>query len=198
MYEQSKAAKRRFNDGAFHSRYFVGTGLDIGGGPDPLGQYRGIFQGMGEVATWEYTDGDAQYMAGVPDASYDFLHASHCLEHMRDPREALANWIRVLRPGGFLIVTVPDEDLYEHGLWPSPFNSDHKWSFTLCKAGASMPSSINMVDLAKQLCADVELERLLLVRDSFREHLGAADQTMTPVAECAIEAIWRKRGGGAR
>ena len=36
-YEQSKAAKRRFDDGAFQSRYFVGRGIDIGGGPDPLG-----------------------------------------------------------------------------------------------------------------------------------------------------------------
>lgn len=196
MYEQSKAAKRRFSDGGFHSRYFVGKGLDIGGGPDPLGQYRGIFAGMGEVDTWEYDEhGDAQYMAGVAEASYDFLHASHCLEHMRDVREALRNWTRVVRPGGHLVITVPDEDLYERGEWPSRFNSDHKWSFTLCKPASRMPKSINMVDLARELSADLELERLWLVRDFFREWLPAeADQTMTPVAECAIEVIWRRRG----
>ena len=38
MWEQSKAAKRRFHDGAFHSRYFVGNGIDIGGKADPLAQ----------------------------------------------------------------------------------------------------------------------------------------------------------------
>ena len=32
MKEQSKAAKRRFNDGYFHSRYFVGNGIDKKGG----------------------------------------------------------------------------------------------------------------------------------------------------------------------
>ena len=34
MWEQSKAAKRRFYDGLFHARYFVGRGIDIGGGPE--------------------------------------------------------------------------------------------------------------------------------------------------------------------
>jgi hypothetical protein len=38
MFEQSKAAKRRFQIGAFHQRYFVGHGIDIGGRPDPLAQ----------------------------------------------------------------------------------------------------------------------------------------------------------------
>jgi hypothetical protein len=46
IWEQSKAAKRRYNDGAFLSRYFVGRGLDIGGKPDPLAQYVGIFPRM--------------------------------------------------------------------------------------------------------------------------------------------------------
>ena len=30
---------------------------------------------------------------------------------MRDPATALANWFRTVKPGGHLIVTVPDEDL---------------------------------------------------------------------------------------
>jgi SAM-dependent methyltransferase len=194
MHEQSKAAKRRFSDGAFHSRYFVGSGIDIGGAPDPLSQYRGMFHAMGEVRVWDFADGDAQYMPGVPDASFDFVHSSHCLEHMRDVREALRNWIRIVRPGGFLIVTIPDEDLYEQGAWPSRFNNDHKWSFTICKAASAMPQSINVVDLVREFCGQLELERLVLVRDFFREWLeSGVDQTLTPVAECAIEVIWRRR-----
>jgi SAM-dependent methyltransferase len=193
--EQSKAAKRRYDDGAFHSRYFVGHGIDIGGKPDPLGQYVGVFARMQSVRTWDLDDGDAQSLAGVADDSLDFVHSSHCLEHMVDVAEAMWNWIRVLKPAGYIIVTVPDEDLYEQGNWPSRFNTDHKWTFTLAKTSSWSPRSINVIDLAKT-CADrLELERLVLHRDFYRAGLQerSADQTLTPVAECAIEMISRKR-----
>lgn len=194
MHEQSKAAKRRFSDGAFHTRYFVGKGVDIGGKPDPLEQYSGIFPRMASVRTWDLGDGDAQLMAGVADGTFDFVHSSHCLEHMRDVRAALLNWIRIVKPGGFLVVTVPDEDLYEQGQWPSRFNRDHKWSFTIMKPHSALPKSINVLDLLGELAHLVEVERVVLLRDFFREALvGKSDQTLTPVAECAIEFILRKR-----
>jgi len=195
MWEQSKAAKRRFSDGLFHNRYFVGEGIDIGGKPDPLHQFRGVFPMMREVRTWDLEDGDAQYMEGVPDDRYDFVHSSHCLEHMVDVRTALGHWTRILKPGGYLIVTVPDEDLYEHGEWPSRYNADHKWSFTICKRSSPMPNSINVVDLVKDFADRLELERLQLVTDFFRTWLPPdTDQSMTLATECGIEVIWRKRG----
>lgn len=197
MWEQSKAAKRRFNDGLFHSRYFVGHGIDIGGEPDPLAQYVGVFPLMQQVDTWDVENGDAQVMDGVPDGRFDFVHSSHCLEHMVDVKTALRNWTRIVRPGGYLIVTVPDEDLYERGEWPSTYNADHKWSFTVCKRASHMPKSINVVDLVTEFSESLELERLLLVRDFFRSSLPReVDQSMTPVAECCIEIIWRKRPPG--
>lgn len=197
MWEQSKASKRRFHDGAFHSRYFVGNGIDIGGKPDPLGQYSGVFRSMGSVRTWDLEDGDAQMMASVADNTFDFVHSSHCLEHMVDVQVALKNWARILKPGGFLIVTVPDEDLYEQGAWPSRFNPDHKWTFTMAKVASWSPKSLNMVDLAKTVSDTLELERLVRQVDFFRPQLSTGgklvDQTMTPVAECSIEAVWQKR-----
>lgn len=194
MFEQSKAAKRRFNDGAFHSRYFVGKGIDIGGAPDPLAQYTEMFLGMEEVHTWDLEDGDAQFMAGVPNDFFDFVHSSHCLEHMVDVRTALSNWIRILKPGGYLIISVPDEYLYEHCCWPSRFNLDHKWSFTLCEPTPTLPRSINVLDLAKEFSEVLKLERLVLQKDFYREMADdEMDQTLTPVAECAIEMIWLKR-----
>jgi hypothetical protein len=42
---------------------------------------------------------------------------------------------------------VPDEDLYEQGVWPSIFNDDHKHTFTIRKAKSWSPKSINVVDL---------------------------------------------------
>ena len=44
MFEQSKAAKRRFDDGNFHNRYFIGKGIDIGCGDDNLGRLRHVFE----------------------------------------------------------------------------------------------------------------------------------------------------------
>jgi len=61
----------------------------------------------------------SQDLAKHADGSFDFLHSSHCLEHVREPATALRNWIRVVRKFGHIVVMVPDEDMYEQGVWPS-------------------------------------------------------------------------------
>jgi len=105
MFEQSKAAKRRFNDGNFHSAYFVGDGLDVGAGSDSLEKVMSSFIGIDSITSWDIENGDAQYLQTIPDNSFDFVHSSHCLEHMIDVPVALSNWLRVLKPEGYLIVT---------------------------------------------------------------------------------------------
>jgi SAM-dependent methyltransferase len=70
---------------------------------------------------------------------------------MIDPRKALKEWWELVKEGGHLIVLVPDEDLYEQGEFPSRFNTDHKWTFTLAKASSWSPVSINLLNLAKTL-----------------------------------------------
>lgn len=192
--EQSKAAKRRFNIGAFHSRYFVGDGIDVGGKPDPLDNYSGIFAKMRSCRTWDLEDGDAMLLEGVPDNSYDFLHSSHCLEHMEDVKVGLFNWIRVVKPGGHLIISVPDEDMYEKGEWPSKFNPDHKWTFTVCKRKSWSPKSINIVDLVKEFCDIARTESIQVQRDFFMDWIKEKkfDQTQMPPVECCIEFILMK------
>jgi len=134
MKECTKAFVRRAADINFTARYFVGDGVDIGGAPDPLTLYAQFFPRMGKVRIWDLADGDAQLMASVADDSFDFVHSSHCLEHLVDPAVGLHNWFRILKPGGHLVVIVPDEDLYEQGVFPSTYNSDHKWTFTVSKS----------------------------------------------------------------
>jgi len=41
------------------------------------------------------------------DASFDVLIAHHLLDHVADDREVLAEFARVLRPGGFALIAVP-------------------------------------------------------------------------------------------
>ena len=42
------------------------------------------------------------------DESIDFVIANHMLEHVEDPIAALHTFLRVLRPGGILFLTLPD------------------------------------------------------------------------------------------
>lgn len=193
MKECSKSIPRRLGDPNFTARYFVGRGLDIGGKPDPLILYQELFVRITSVRTWDREDGDAQFLAGVRDGEFDFVHSSHCLEHLNDPREGLFNWFRVVKPGGHLIVTVPDEDLYEQGVFPSTFNKDHKWSFTIMKARSWSERSINLLPLIADLGADAELVKLELLTSTYRFSLPRYDQTLSPIGECGIEFVVRKR-----
>lgn len=187
--------QRRVQDSRFATRYFRGYGLDVGGGGDSLALYREFFPLIKGVFVYDRPHGDAQLLANVPDDTFDFLYSSHCLEHLRDPAEALANWLRVVRPGGYLVINVPDEDLYEQGNWPSHFNSDHKLTFTIAKPASWSPVSINVLDLLSPLRAQAELVSLQLMDHGYR-HTSlprGIDQTRTPMAECAIEFVLRKR-----
>jgi SAM-dependent methyltransferase len=191
--ECSKSIARRLADPSFISRYFTGDGLDIGGKPDPLSLYRSLFCQMGTVKTWDWEDGDAQYLATVDDDAFDFVHSSHCLEHLVDPQEGLKNWLRAVKPGGHLVVTVPDEDLYEQGVFPSTFNNDHKWTFTIYKPESWCDRSLNVVDLVRGLGASAEVLRIEQLSATYRFDLPRYDQTLTPVGECGIEFVIRKR-----
>src|SRR6056297_1238596 len=105
--EMSKATKRRYNIGEFHSKYFVGSGIDIGCGADSLGKYQTFFPQIDIVQGWDKDDGDAQFMTDIKDNLFDFVVSSHCLEHLHDPFEGLKNWVRIVKPGGYIIFVVP-------------------------------------------------------------------------------------------
>jgi SAM-dependent methyltransferase len=53
---------------------------------------------------------DATDLNAIPDASYDCILASHCLEHVANPLRALREWERVLQVDGFLVLILPHKD----------------------------------------------------------------------------------------
>lgn len=138
--EARKAYWQRRTQG-FLERYLSGAHiLDIG--------YRGgraqavpiVPQAIGVDLDYPGYDGTTLPFA---DLSQDALFVSHCLEHIEDYRASLADWYRVLRIGGYLLIFVPHKYLYERRpAPPSALNPDHKRFYTPCSLLAELEQSL--------------------------------------------------------
>lgn len=190
--ETQKAVQRRLYDQRFARRYLRGHGIDIGAGSDGLQKYRQWFPLMASCSSWDIENGDAQFMESVPNGVFDFVVSSHCLEHMVDPHEALTNWLRITKPLGHVIITVPDEDLYEQLSWPSKFNPDHKWSFTIHKHKSWCEKSINLTDMLTAFHDVCTIKKIELLDHLYDYQLLDQDQTRG-WAESGIEIVLQKK-----
>ena len=127
----------------FRKHYFSGSVIDIGCGPDLV---------VPHATPFDVEHGDAQWVSNhFPAESFDCVHSSHCLEHMINVPVALRNWWMLVKPGGHLVVVVPEEDLYEQGAWPSLFNADHKATFRLFRPTSWSPVSYDIGTLVREL-----------------------------------------------
>jgi hypothetical protein len=90
---------------------------------------------------------------------------------MHEPTKAILEWWKLVRVGGHLCFIVPDEDLYEQGVFPSRFNPDHKATFTISKQKSWSPVSINVLDLASSLPGS-HLVRLILQDQGYDRSLS--------------------------
>ncbi|MFM2486759.1 methyltransferase domain-containing protein [Celerinatantimonas yamalensis] len=122
--EPGKNHSRRVNSGIIE-RYLAGnTVLDIGGGQGPAVTPWATIM---DLATPDYDGEHLPYADGVVDAVF----SSHCLEHVTDPIATLQEWYRVLKLGGFMVISVPHHHLYERkAVLPSHWNHDHKRFYT--------------------------------------------------------------------
>jgi len=188
--------------GPLEKAILQGSGIDIGCGPDPVAP---------GVRKFDLADGDANHITRYVHEQFDFVYSSHCLEHMADPRSALHEWWRLVKPRGHLFFIVPDEDLYEQGVFPSRFNPDHRATFTISKAQSWSPVSINVLDLARSLpgaelvslaLQDHGYERPLLwpggsthawlpLRIAFRIYRGLRSRGL--LAKIAFVELWQSR-----
>ncbi|MBE0627716.1 MAG: class I SAM-dependent methyltransferase [Burkholderiales bacterium] len=100
-------------------RYFCGRLLDIGCGNKSkqllVGDLVDEYVGLDHADTLhDLTQADLignAYEIPVPDASFDSVLCTAVLEHLEDPRAALLEAFRILKPGGYALYTAP---LYWH------------------------------------------------------------------------------------
>jgi SAM-dependent methyltransferase len=114
---------------------------------------------------------------------------------MQDPHVALKNWLRILKTGGYLLLSVPDEDLYEQGIFPSTYNADHKHTFTIYKRSSWCSNSINLFDLLSSTDYSLKILKIELLDSTYKyktSQVSRSDQSMTAIGECAIEVILKK------
>jgi SAM-dependent methyltransferase len=175
--ETTKAKDRRIREGFFEN-YCNGKGLDIGYGGDLI---------VPDATGWDYEHGDAQYLRGVADESYDFVYSSHTLEHVRDAGESLKNWFRVLKPGGYLIIYIPHRDLYEKKkTLPSRFNADHKRFFLPLKNDP--PHTVGIVPLIND---SLENHQIIYCKECSEGHT-ISDPDRHSDGEFSIEVVIKK------
>lgn len=111
--------------------YTRGRGVDIGCGmrkvwPHAIGVDNSHHFGANTVAEIHSAGNDLSLFA---DKSIDFVYSSHLLEHFpeADIPDVMAEWARVLKPGGNLIFYVPSANFYPKVGEPGA-NPDHKWN----------------------------------------------------------------------
>lgn len=166
--------------GEYEFNIIKGKGIDIGCGTDPITE---------DVIKFDMDSGDANDIIKSVNEQYDYVYSSHCLEHMVDPRKSLKEWWALVKPGGHLILIVPDEDLYEQGYWPSLFNPDHKATFTISKQKSWSPCSHNILDVIKDLEHAVLVNVKLLDRHYKRRLLNHGRYSWR-LAFCSVRASY--------
>jgi predicted SAM-dependent methyltransferase len=96
--------------------YCVGDGADLGFGGDPITpeairiDLRTPYAYVG--TSLPQLHGDATRLVWFNDGVLDYLFSSHLLEDFEDTESVLREWLRVLRPGGRLVLFCPDEQRF--------------------------------------------------------------------------------------
>ena len=62
----------------------------------------------GDQVTWVLQDADRPFPLPLDGAQFDAVISSSVLEYLTDPKSALAEMARLLKPGGWTLFTVPD------------------------------------------------------------------------------------------
>ncbi len=142
--------------------FCTGYGLDLGFGGDAICEHAirvdfprpYTFVGHQPVQL----GGDCTRLHWFRDETLDFVYSSHLLEDFVDTRAVLAEWLRVLKPGGRLIIFCPDEQIYRRHCQKTgqPYNEHHvHGDFSLAFAKRALEGVAPTRILHENPCVDV-------------------------------------------
>ena len=118
-------------------KYCEGMGLDLGYGGDPIvpsaitldGDWCGKGSPLLPHAPQNLV-GDARNLYWFKDNVFDYVYSSHLLEDFTyaEQIKVLEEWLRVIKVGGYLVLYLPDEQIYRKHCEKlcKPKNVDHK------------------------------------------------------------------------
>ena len=122
--ESSRSYKEKCQNGFFDKYMFGKTAVEVGGTGYSEGA-QPILPGVINIDI-DYPGYDGLHMP-FEDESQDYIYTSHCLEHIEDYKTALREWYRVTKTGGYMVIIVPHQFVYEKKKeLPSQFAPSHK------------------------------------------------------------------------
>jgi predicted SAM-dependent methyltransferase len=134
--------------------FCTGSGIDIGFGGDPIVPHAICIDMLHAYAQYkthvQHLHGDAQSLHWFQDGSLDFIYSSHVLEDFRDTRAVLDEWLRVVKPGGYAVLYLPDEQAYRaycksQDKLPNPHHVHEHFSLLHVKNAISHRSDIKII-----------------------------------------------------
>jgi SAM-dependent methyltransferase len=106
---------------AISHTFLRGTGVEVGAGnrpwpiPDHVTCCYGDIRDHGALQRHFKDEGvtggefvDAQTFVGIESEVFDFVLSAHVIEHLPDPIGAIRSALRVIKPGGVVLLSVPD------------------------------------------------------------------------------------------
>ena len=96
-------------------------GIVMGGPSNELKQNKKELEGKIDTVnidgeSFPYGNIRADRPLPIEDNTYNIIQSCHSFEHMENPLETLQEWIRILKPGGLVLLIVPDNDFCQHNM----------------------------------------------------------------------------------
>jgi SAM-dependent methyltransferase len=92
----------------------------------------------------------------IADETYDFVIASHCLEHCANPIKAIKEWLRVIKKGAYIFLILPDP----------------KFTFDTNRPITTLQHLINDYNLNTDETDLTHLDEILNLHDLNKDHLA--------------------------
>ena len=147
-----------------------------------------------------FRTGDVERLAD-PDASYDVICSFETIEHVDDPEQVLAEFARVLRAGGTLLISTPNAPSTTH----TPANPFHRIEWSASDFAALLERFFGSVELYGQARLQSRAHRLAQRLDvlGLRRRVAVVRRGShllgtAPMAELTMDDVLIERGATDR